>query len=98
MILKIKTYYDKKVIKIMKVIENVMYVLKKAIAEEVVFTEEHASIKNKSWYNYMISNEKYNRYMDMTWFNLVHYLLHHCVRARDLIDAKLKINKKHEQL
>ena len=46
----------------------------------------------------MISNEKYNRYMDMTWFNLVHYLLHHCVRARDLIDAKLKINKKHEQL
>ena len=68
MILKIKTYYDKKVMKIMKVIENVMYVLKKAIAEEVVFTEEHASIKNKSWYNYMISNEKYNRYMDMTWF------------------------------
>lgn len=48
MILKIKTYYDKKVMKIMKVIENVMYVLKKAIAEEVVFTEEHASIKNKS--------------------------------------------------
>ena len=34
--------------KIMKVIENVMYVLKKAIAKEVVFTEEHASIKNKS--------------------------------------------------